>query len=90
VLIQRSIPYSHWKVAVERDVQTVVYGVSVLLHGQEWSKADSWDLALQHFVSIRNRTPNAKQVLSHHCKSYRKKRWTSTRRMNSTLVILWQ
>jgi Reverse transcriptase (RNA-dependent DNA polymerase) len=60
VKIQKSIPYSHWQVAVERDMQTVVNGASALLHGQEWLKADSWDLALQHFVSIRNRTPNAR------------------------------
>ena len=60
VTIQRSLPYSHWQVAVERDMQTVVKGASALLHGQEWLKADSWDLALQHFIGIRNRTPNAK------------------------------
>jgi hypothetical protein len=60
VKIQKSIPYSHWQVAVERDMQTVVNGASALLHGQEWLKADSWDLALQHYVGIRNRTPNAR------------------------------
>jgi hypothetical protein len=60
VKIQKSIPYSHWQVSVERDMQTVVNGASALLHGQEWLKADSWDLALQHFVGIRNRTPNAR------------------------------
>jgi hypothetical protein len=46
VKIQSSIPYSHWQVAVERDMQTIVNSASALLHGQEWLKADSWDLAL--------------------------------------------
>ena len=41
-------------------MQTVVNGASALLHGQEWLKADSWDLALQHFIDVRNRSPNAK------------------------------
>jgi hypothetical protein len=60
VEIQTSIPYSHWQNPVERDMQTVVAGASALLHGQEWLQGDSWDLALQHFVDIRNRSPNAK------------------------------
>jgi hypothetical protein len=36
-------------------------GASALLHGQEWLQADAWDLALQHFVGLRNGTPNAKR-----------------------------
>jgi hypothetical protein len=47
-------------VGVERDMATIIAGTSALLHGQEWLQADSWDLALQHFIGLRNGTPNAK------------------------------
>ena len=63
ITLQSSIPYCHWQNSVERDVQTIVKGTSTLLHSQPWLRADVWDLALNHFISIRNRTPN-----SHHAR----------------------
>jgi hypothetical protein len=60
IIPQMSIPYEHWQNAVERDVQTVVKGASVLLHSQPWLRADCWDLALHHFINVRNHTPNSR------------------------------
>ena len=57
--VQRSLPYAHWQNAVERDVQSIVRGISCLLHAQRWLRADSWHLALSHFIELRNRTPRA-------------------------------
>ena len=57
--VQHSVPYAHWQNAVERDMQTVVDGASALLHSQKWLHANNWDLALHHFINIRNRTPNS-------------------------------
>ena len=57
--VQRSLPYAHWQNAVERDVQSIVRGTSCLLHAQRWLRADSWHLALSHFIELRNRTPRA-------------------------------
>jgi hypothetical protein len=58
--LQHSILYSHYQNAVERDVQTIVAGVASLMHGQHWMHADSWDLALYHFVDWRNKSPQVK------------------------------
>jgi hypothetical protein len=58
--VENSVPYAHWQNAVERDVQTVLNGVSTLLHAQRWLRADAWDLALFHYIDCRNRSPNAK------------------------------
>lgn len=63
---QSSVPYCHWQNAVERDVQTIVKGTSTLLHSQPWLGANQWNLALYHFISIRNRTPNNKHTQSPH------------------------
>ena len=59
-VVESSVPYSHWQNAVERDVQTVLSGSSAMLHGQHWLRGNCWDLALRHFIDIRNRTPNKK------------------------------
>ena len=59
-ICQSSAPYAHWQNAVERDVQTVVAGTATLLHSQRWLRADSWDLALAHFIDLRNRSPNSR------------------------------
>lgn len=58
ILPEYSAPYCHWQNSVERDVQTVIRGVSTMLHSQPWLRADCWDLALFHYVACRNRTPN--------------------------------
>ena len=58
--VQSSAPYCHWQNAVERDVQTIINGTSVLLHSQKWLRGDCWDLAMMHYVDLRNRTPRAK------------------------------
>jgi hypothetical protein len=58
--LQNSLPYAHWQNAVERDMQTVVNGASTLLHAQSWLKADAWDLALWHYIDLRNASPNSK------------------------------
>jgi Reverse transcriptase (RNA-dependent DNA polymerase) len=63
-VIENSAPYAHWQNAVERDMQTVVNGASTLLHAQRWLTADCWDLALFHYVQLRNRTPTSKSFLS--------------------------
>lgn len=55
---QLSAPYRHFQNAVEREVQTVTKGVSLLLHSQPWLPAKMWNLALFHFVNCRNHTPN--------------------------------
>jgi hypothetical protein len=53
-----SAPYTHNQNSVERDVQTVVKGTAALLHGQPWIRAAYWDLALLHFIRLRNRALN--------------------------------
>ena len=53
--VQASAPYMHLQNAAERDVQTVIVGTSVLLHGQRWLRGDCWDLAMAH---LRNRKPS--------------------------------
>ena len=60
MLSESSIPYQQWQNAVERDVQEVVRGASTLLHAQTWLRADCWDLALKHYVDLRNRCPNSR------------------------------
>ena len=55
---QLSAPYRHFQNSVEREVQTVIKGVSLLLHSQPWLPARMWNLALFHFVNCRNHTPN--------------------------------
>ena len=55
---QLSAPYRHFQNAVEREVQTVTKGVSLLLHSQPWLPSRLWHLALFHYVSCRNNTPN--------------------------------
>jgi hypothetical protein len=60
IRMQYSIPYKHCQNAVERDVQTIVRGTSLLLAAQPWLRKDSWHLALAHFVDIRNRNPNSR------------------------------
>ena len=64
IVPQNSIPYKQWQNAVERDIQTIVKGASLLLHSQPWLRADSWHYALFHFIDARNRTPNNKDVHS--------------------------
>lgn len=66
VRTEHSAPYSQWQNAVERDVQTICAGTSALLHSQDFLKADKWDLALFHFIDVRNRTPNVRGQLSPH------------------------
>ena len=63
---QSSVPYSKWQNAVEREVQTVVNGTSVLLHSQQFLRADCWDLALSHYLNIKNRCPNSRSIISPH------------------------
>jgi hypothetical protein len=60
IKVDNSVPYSHFQVPVERDIQTLCRGASTLLHSQAWIRADCWDLALLHFIDIRNRTPNSR------------------------------
>lgn len=55
---EHSAPYAQYQNSVERDVQTVCKGVSAMLHGQMWLRADQWELALGHFISCRNASPN--------------------------------
>lgn len=57
--IENSAPYAHHQNAVEREMQTVVNGTSTLLHAQKWLTADCWDMALFHYIDLRNRTPTA-------------------------------
>ena len=63
IKLESSIPYQHWQNSVERDVQTVVRGVSTLLHAQVFLSAAHWDLALFHYIHLRNRTPNSRTYL---------------------------
>ena len=58
IIHQLSAPYRHFQNAVEREVQTVTKGVSLLLHSQPWLPARLWHLALFHYVRCRNNTPN--------------------------------
>ena len=55
---ETSIPYQHWQCAIERDMQTVKKGVSALLHDQLLCGAEMWGLCSQHWVNLRNHTPN--------------------------------
>ena len=55
---QFSTPYRHFQNSVEREVQTYIKGVSLLLHSQQWLQANQWDLAVHHFADVRNHTPN--------------------------------
>jgi hypothetical protein len=56
---EHSAPYRQFQNGkVERNVQTVLKGVSLLLHSQDWLQADQWDTALFHFVECRNHTLN--------------------------------
>jgi hypothetical protein len=57
---EQSVPYAHYQNLVERYVQTTSKGVSALLHGQRFLKAEHWDKALFHYIDCRNRTPNSK------------------------------
>jgi hypothetical protein len=57
---QHSAPYRQFQNGqVERNVQTILKGVSLLLHSQPWLQADQWDLALHHYANCRNHTLNA-------------------------------
>ena len=56
--MQHSAPYSHWQNSVERDIQTMIKGVTTLLHSQTWLRKDAWNVALKAWTSTRNRTPN--------------------------------
>ena len=55
---QFSTPYRHFQNSVEREVQTYIKGVSLLLHSQQWLQSNQWDLAVHHFADVRNHTPN--------------------------------
>ena len=57
---EASIPYQHYQNAVERDVQTIVNGTATLLLAQSWLRKDCWDLAMFHYVDVRNKTPNVR------------------------------
>ena len=58
IIHQLSTPYRHFQNSVEREVQTYIKGVSLLLHSQQWLQANQWDLAVHHFADVRNHTPN--------------------------------
>ena len=67
--IQRSIPYSQWQNRVERTIQDIIPGASVLLHAQPWLGARAWDWALLHKVNLHNSTARGgmqspKEILS--------------------------
>jgi hypothetical protein len=55
---QHSAPYRHFQNSVEREVQTYLKGISLLMHSQQWLQSNQWDLALHHFGDVRNHTPN--------------------------------
>ena len=55
-----SLPYAHFQNLIERHVQTVVKGVTTLMHAQQYLDSTFWNYALFHFVSVRNDTPNSK------------------------------
>ena len=55
-----SLPYAHFQNLVERHVQTVVKGVTTLMHSQHFLNASFWNYALFHYVSLKNDTPNVK------------------------------
>ena len=59
---EASIPYQHYQNAVERDVQTIVNGTATLLLAQSWLRKDNWDLAMFHYVDVRNKTPNVREI----------------------------
>ena len=59
-----SAPYAHYQNIVERYVQTCNKGISTMLHAQEYLPANTWHLALFHFIKCRNHTPNKKSKLS--------------------------
>lgn len=61
---QQSSPYQHFQNEVERHVQTLLKGVSTLLHCREFLRFDLWNYALLFYVATRNATPNAKTNLS--------------------------
>ena len=56
--LQHSTPYVKEQSAVERDMQTVNQGVALLMASQPWLRKDKWDLALFHYITLRNRTWN--------------------------------
>ena len=59
ILPEHSAPYAHYQNLAERHVQSVTKGVSAMLHGQRYLKADHWNRALFHFIDCANHTPNA-------------------------------
>jgi Reverse transcriptase (RNA-dependent DNA polymerase) len=58
IIAQRSVPYQHYQNSVERDVQTIIKGVSALIHGQYLLKGNKWPYALKWYCDTRNRSPN--------------------------------
>jgi Reverse transcriptase (RNA-dependent DNA polymerase) len=59
LLLQQSIPYVKQQSLVERDMQTIVQGVGLLMASQPWLRKDKWDMALYHYTALRNRTWNS-------------------------------
>ena len=58
--LQTSAPERHFQNSVERDMQTVIKGVTAVLHGQPFLRLDLWPAALLDFIEKKNRTPNKK------------------------------
>ncbi len=56
--LQTSAPDRHFQNSVERDMQTVIKGVTAVLHGQPFLRLDLWPAALLDFIEKKNRTPN--------------------------------
>jgi hypothetical protein len=58
IVQQNSAPYRQFQNSVERDMQTLIKGVSLLLHAQPWLRADLWDLAAFDWVDCHNKAVN--------------------------------
>jgi hypothetical protein len=58
IQMQNSAPYAHYQNAAERQIQTIIKGVSTILHSSTMVNANLWSYAYLHFINTRNSTPN--------------------------------
>ena len=58
IQLQNSAPYAHYQNAAERHIQTIIRGISTILHSSTMVNANLWSYAYLHYINIRNSTPN--------------------------------
>ena len=57
---QYSVPYEHYQNRVERTIQQLIRGVSVLMHSQRFLPASCWEYAARHVMKISRFVPTVK------------------------------